>query len=401
MSKLSKLPLPARLSADKAKAAIKTAVAAGLVFAAGSLTVHAASQLRVETKEGPVKGFIANNVAEYLGIPYAAPPVGNLRWRPPRKHEPWTKVLQATAFGPQCAQTADSPFSGPPVNNEDCLYINVFTPNLGAGNKSKVPVMFWSYGGGDTSGESNDYDGSKLAAQGHVVVVTFNYRLNLMGFLAHPALKKEGKLYANYGLLDNQFALKWVRRNIAAFGGDPNNVTIMGQSGGARNTGSEILSPLAKGLFTRAILQSGAIPLETPLDLAEQKAIAFAVAAGCGSGTDAKTAKCLRALTPAQVESFAGGSGGNYTVGLIVDGTILPELAINQYTKGNLTTSRSWTEIRQMKVISSSLRSNTPNLRANHSPRTNSSITSIRRLLAMQVQVVRRRPIRRELLTRS
>jgi len=197
--------------------------------------------------------------------------------------------------------------------------------------------MFWSYGGGDAEGESNDYDGSRMAAQGHVVVVTFNYRVNLMGFLAHPALNNEGHLFANYGLLDNQFALKWVHRNIANFGGDPNNVTILGQSGGARNTGSEVLSPLAKGLFTRAIFESGAIPTETPLDIAEQKAIAFAVAAGCGSGTDAKTAKCLRNLSAEQVEALSGTKTGSstYVTGLITDGQILPEPAIKQYTSGN------------------------------------------------------------------
>lgn len=337
MPKLSKASRLLHPRANKAARSMKAVMAAGVVLATGSLMAHATSQLRVETKEGPVKGFVANNVAEFLGIPYAAPPVGNLRWRPPRKHESWTKVLHATAYGPQCAQTQERPFNGPPNNNEDCLYINVFTPNLDAGNKSKVPVMFWSYGGGEADGESNDYDGSKLAAQGHVVVVTFNYRMNLMGFLAHPALNNEGHLFANYGLLDNQFALKWVHQNIAAFGGDPNNVTVFGQSAGSRNSASEVVSPLAKGLFHRAIFESGAIPPETPLSIAEQKAIAFAVAAGCGSGTDAKTAKCLRALTAAQVEALAGTVSGNsaYVTGLIVDGTILPEPAIDQYTKGN------------------------------------------------------------------
>jgi para-nitrobenzyl esterase len=337
MPKVSSPWLSSFLSTVDAPASMKKLVTVGLVIAAGSLTAHAASQLRVETKEGPVKGFIANNVAEYLGIPYAAPPVGDLRWRPPRQHEPWTKVLQATAFGPQCAQTQERPFNGPPNNNEDCLYINVFTPSVDPGKREKLPVMFWSYGGGEADGESNDYDGSKLAYQGHVVVVTFNYRMNLMGFLAHPALNNEGHLFANYGLLDNQFALKWVHQNIGNFGGDPNNVTVFGQSAGSRNSASEVVSPLAKGLFQRAIFESGAIPPETPLSIAEQKAIAFAVAAGCGSGTDAKTAKCLRALTAAQVEALSGTVSGNsaYVTGLIVDGQILPEPAIDQYTKGN------------------------------------------------------------------
>jgi para-nitrobenzyl esterase len=114
---------------------------------------------------------------------------------PPVKHEPWTHVLQATAYGPQCAQTQGSPFSGPPNNNEDCLYINIFTPDVTPVRNEKLPVMFWSYGGGDAEGESNDYDGSKLAAEGHTVVVTFNYRVNLIGFLAYPALNNEGHLF--------------------------------------------------------------------------------------------------------------------------------------------------------------------------------------------------------------
>ena len=200
------------------------------------------------------------------------------------KHAPWAGVLKTTAYGPDCAQYENSPFSGPPNNNEDCLYLNVFTPDLGSGPRkggdAKLPVMFWSYGGGDAEGESNDYDGSKLASQGHTVVVTFNYRVNLIGFLANAALDNEGHLFGDYGLLDNQFALRWVQDNISKFGGDPNNVTIFGQSGGSRNTASEVVSPLAKGLFQRAIFESGAIPLETPLSVALAKGTAFAVAAG-------------------------------------------------------------------------------------------------------------------------
>jgi para-nitrobenzyl esterase len=171
-------------------------------------------------------------------------------------------------------------FAGPPNNNEDCLYINVFTPQLNSRDddrrgREKLPVMFWSYGGGEVDGESNDYDGSKLARQGHTVVVTFNYRMNLMGWLAHPALDHEGHLFANYGTLDNQFALKWVQRNIEKFGGNPDNVTVFGQSAGARNSATEVLSPLARGLFQHAIFESGAIPIETPLSIAETKGTKF------------------------------------------------------------------------------------------------------------------------------
>ncbi len=321
----------------------KTGFAAGLIFAAGAalapLQAQAVSNLKVETKEGPVKGFLQNGVAEFLGIPYAEPPVGNLRWTPPKKHAPWTNVLKAAAFGPSCAQIYEiAVFAGPPNNNEDCLYINVFTPDVDPAAKEKLPVMFWSYGGGEQDGESNDYDGSKLAAQGHTVVVTFNYRMNLIGFLAHPALDHEGHLFGNYGLLDNQLALKWVHRNIAKFGGDPNNVTIMGQSAGSQNTASEVLSPLVAGLFHRAILESGALPTLTPLTIEEAKGTAFAVAAGCGSGADAATAKCLRSLTAAQVESLAGttsASNGALQQSLIADGQILPREAITAFETGS------------------------------------------------------------------
>ena len=302
----------------------------------------------VQTDKGPVEGFVTHGVAEFLGIPYAAPPVGNLRWRPPVAHASWQSPLKATAFGPACAQIYElGAFAGPANNNEDCLYINIFTPRVGKGERSaahaKLPVMFWSYGGGWVDGESNDYDGSKLAKQGNTVVVTFNYRLNLFGDLAHPALDNEGHLFGNYGILDNQFALRWVHDNIANFGGDPNNVTILGQSAGSRNTASELLSPLAKGLFSHAIFESGAIPTESPLSIAEAKGVAFAVAAGCGSGTTAAVAQCLRNLPAATVESLAGaqptplGDSANsaYIAGLITDGQILPAPAIQQYQTGN------------------------------------------------------------------
>lgn len=321
-------------------------IAALILGASGAVTLAVAACAQssavdggpvVQTRDGKVQGFFTSGVAEFLGIPYAAPPVGDLRWRPPVPAAPWKAVLKATAFGPTCAQNTNlGPFSGPASVAEDCLFINVFTPNLtpdikGKGTLENLPVMFWSYGGGESVGESNDYDGSKLAREGNVVVVTFNYRLNLMGFIAHPALDNEGHMFANYGLLDNQLALQWVHDNIAKFGGDPNNITIFGQSAGARNTASEVLSPLAKGLFKQAIFESGAIPTETPLSVAEQKGVAFAVAAGCGSGTGADVAACLRALPAAQIQTLSL----SFLTGLVVDGTILPDQAIVQYETGN------------------------------------------------------------------
>jgi para-nitrobenzyl esterase len=335
MSKFSKQWLFARSRRDKARPSVKSGacVALGLMVAAGTLMApvqaNAASSLKVETQEGPVQGFVKNGVREFLGIPYAAPPVGNLRWMPPRNPAPWTKVLQATGFGPTCAQITElGVFAGPANNNADCLFLNVFSPNVNSAARTKLPVIFWIHGGGNVDGESNDYDASKLAAQGHTVVVTINYRLGLLGFFANPAIDKEGHLFGNYGTLDQQFALKWVQNNIAAFGGDKNNVTVGGQSAGSANTEANVISPLSKGLFNRAIFESLVIEPVT-LATAETKGTAFSVAAGCGSRATPTVAACLRNLTVAQIMSLQGtaSADGPFVIspgGLLQDGHILP-----------------------------------------------------------------------------
>jgi para-nitrobenzyl esterase len=178
----------------------------------------------------------------------------------------------------------------------------------------------WIHGGGNVDGESNDYDGSKLAARG-AVVVTLNYRLGLMGFFAHPAIDGEGHFFANYELLDQQMVLQWARNNIARFGGDPDNVTVGGQSAGSEDTESNVISPLAKGLFHRAIFQS-VIQEPVPLATAESVGTSFAVAVGCGSGATSTVAQCLRNLSVAQIMAIQG----NYTgpAGMIADGQVLP-----------------------------------------------------------------------------
>ncbi len=304
----------------------------------------------VPTKEGIVEGFVNNGVAEFLGVPYAEPPVGNLRWKPPKNKAAWSGVLKTQAYGPICAQISTlGVFAGPANNNEDCLYLNVFTPNLDP--SARLPVIFWIHGGGNLDGETPGYDGSKMASDGKTVVVTVEYRLNLMGFMAHPALDDEGHLFADYGILDQQLALKWVQRNIAKFGGDKNNVTVGGQSAGAHDTGIALLSPLAAGLFERAICESfcpGNWAPSAPgngnyvtLASAESTGVAFSVAAGCGSGTGSATAKCLRSLTAAQVENLAGTTSGpsQYVVGgpvgAIVDGIIIPEQPVAAFKKGH------------------------------------------------------------------
>ncbi len=291
----------------------------------------------VETKEGPVQGFISNGVTAFLGVPYAEPPVGNLRWRPPKDPAPWTNVRKATEFAPTCALiTTLGVFSGAPNNNEDCLYLNVFTPDLNP--SARLPVIVWIHGGGNVDGETPGYDGSKLASQGKTVVVTMEYRLNLMGFLAHPALDNEGHLFGNYGILDQQAVLKWVERNIARFGGDKDNVTVGGQSAGAVDTGIHMLSPLAGGLFHRGICQSFCPAFTLPTKAAaEATGVAFAEAAGCGSGTGPDVAQCLRNLTAAKVEELAGTAStqGKFISGRgLVDGQIIPDQPLTLFTNG-------------------------------------------------------------------
>jgi para-nitrobenzyl esterase len=322
-----------------------TAIGAGIEFnlaliaAAAALampaTANAASSPEVITAKGPVEGIVVNGVAEFLGIPYAAPPIGDLRWKPPVEHAPWTNVIKATNYGPICAQVAIEPFSGPTNTNEDCLYLNVFTPDLDPGSKeeARLPVMYFIYGGGDEAGEANGYDGSKLASQGHTVVVTINYRLNTFGFLTHPALQVGG-LYGNYGFLDQQFGLKWIKQNIAKFGGDRNNITIFGESGGSHSVNAHLLSPLSSGLFQQAIQESGApVPL-IPLQVAEEAATAFATAVGCGSGSDAATAKCLRSLPASTIQANPVAEPGTISP-LVGDGKVLPPSSEIAFRTGN------------------------------------------------------------------
>jgi para-nitrobenzyl esterase len=286
------------------------------------------------TKDGPVQGLYGNGVNAYLGIPYAAPPVGALRWRPPAPPAPHG-LLDATQFGSTCPQVTElGAFAGPSSTSEDCLYLNVFTTGTGGPPK---PVLVWIHGGGDVDGETNDYDGSKLATGGPlgtpIVVVTVNYRLGLFGFLSESHLNAEGHPWGNYGILDQQAALRWVRANIAAFGGDPGNVTLGGQSAGAIDTAANMMSPAAAGLFQRAILQSSPIPNAYFISAAAALTNGnnFAAAAGCSNSA------CLRGLSAARILQLQGtpNANGPYVFGGgIVDGTIVPVLPETAWTTG-------------------------------------------------------------------
>jgi para-nitrobenzyl esterase len=206
---------------------------------------------------GRVEGVLAGGVVSFKGIPFAAPPMGELRWKAPEPVKPWSGVKKADSFGAKCMQNVDRIFGGPPEMSEDCLYLNVWTPAKSSGDK--LPVMVWIYGGGFFGGLTGSpaYDGFNLAKKG-VVMVSIAYRVGVFGFLAHPELSREsGKGSGNYGLEDQIAGLKWVKQNIAAFGGDPSRVTIFGESAGGISVSMLAASPAAKGLFQRAISESG------------------------------------------------------------------------------------------------------------------------------------------------
>ncbi len=259
----------------------------------------------VRTADGSVRGKAAGATAEYLGIPYAAPPVGALRWQSPHPVAPWHGIRQATSFAPHCAQPSSSSVGS---TSEDCLYLNVFAP-AGASDRN-LPVMVWIHGGSLLTGESNDYNPAALVRSG-VIVVTINYRLGALGFLADAALASApGGPSGDYGLMDQQAALRWVQRNIAGFGGDPRNVTLFGESAGGLSVLAQLASPGARGLFQRAIVESGTYDMAQPsLASAESSGAAFAATVGCTGNTAASTAACLRRLpvpTILQTENTSG-----------------------------------------------------------------------------------------------
>jgi para-nitrobenzyl esterase len=276
------------------------------------------------TTNGAVRGTSSGPVDEFLGIPYAAPPVGALRWQPPQPVADWPGVRDATQFAPHCTQPA-TPF-GQASTSEDCLFLNVFTPRQGEAG-GHHPVMVWIHGGALVTGESNDYIPTKLVEDG-VTVVTINYRLGALGFLAHPALADANGQSGDYGLMDQQAALRWVHRNIARFGGDPRNVTIFGESAGGLSTLSQVASPAAKGLFSGAIVESGSYNLtQASLASAEASGETFAANAGCSN----QTAACLRSLPVSTI--VANENVGGYTPN--INSEVLPQTLKTAFATGN------------------------------------------------------------------
>ncbi len=308
------------------------AILAGLL----SLPLAAAIQEPIRVEGGLITGTPGWGwgVREYLGIPFAAPPVGELRWRPPQPVLKWQGVRQADRFSPACMQRPQNPNSGSwnrglIHTSEDCLYLNVWTPAASAGEK--LPVLVWIYGGGGVSGSTAEpiYDGNAIAKKG-VVVVSMNYRVNIFGWFAHPELTRESPHHSsgNYGALDQLAGIHWVKNNIAQFGGDPSKITIWGESGGSRSVNFLAASPLLKGLARGAIAESHTT-FGPMLTLAEAQANGAKLAADIGKPS-------LSALRTASAEELLDASVKN-PQGLnsaIVDGWFLPQDIYTIYSQG-------------------------------------------------------------------
>ncbi|MGA9885533.1 MAG: carboxylesterase family protein [Candidatus Acidiferrales bacterium] len=317
------------------------------LFPAVAVANANSSSAIVKIHSGEVRGVATGGLAIYKGIPYAEPPVGNLRWRAPQPVKPWHGVRAAINYGHDCMQLP-FPNDAAPLRtqpSEDCLYVNVWAPRK-RGAKL-LPVIFWIYGGGFVNGGSSPapYDGSHFAEKG-VVFVSFNYRLARFGFFAFPALLKEGGAVGNYAFMDQIAALKWVRRNIGAFGGDPNEVTIFGESAGGDSVNVLVTSPSAKGLFVRAMVESGGgrdsllapVAMDHPGPNGRASAAQMGVNFARSMGIDGNGAKALAELRALPAEKIVSGinmasmgrQAETYS-GPILDGTIIPRSTEEAY----------------------------------------------------------------------
>ncbi|MCV6978793.1 carboxylesterase family protein [Mycolicibacterium pulveris] len=268
-----------------------TAVLLSACGQAGTAVVEVpADPAVVQTAAGAVRGTISDDHRYFAGIPYAATPVGPLRWQPPQPAPGWEGLRDATRPGPRCIQDVTNDVDGRPTS-EDCLTLNVWTPPPSGELR---PVLVWIHGGGFTNGSGDIYNARSLARRGEIVVVTVNYRLGTLGFLAHPALGE-----GNYGLADQQAALRWVRDNVAEFGGDPEKVTIAGESAGGMAVCDHLVAPGSAGLFRAAIIQSAPCQAQYDLPAAQEASLRYAADVGCEDPVTA--AQCLRALPPEQL----------------------------------------------------------------------------------------------------
>ncbi len=332
-----------------ALAALAVTLVAALVWAA-----HARAQAPppcspgtlVQTASGPVCGVTGNGLTSYLDIPYAAPPVGRLRWRPPEPVHPWTTTLQATQRGAQCFSPSFPGAPPTPNTSENCLFLEVQEP-AGTQPGAKLPVMFEIHGGGFL-GEAVTDTGENFIRTGPVIYVYIRYRLGILGFLADKAL---GAHSGDYGLQDQQAALRWVKSNIARFGGDPGNVTIFGESAGGASVCDQVASPTAKGLFQKGISVSGFYNFNVNTiwwpadckskllseDQAQRLGAEFAAKVGCGNAAD--VAACLRAVPVSTLLEKGGQFVNPFTggvIGPIVNGTTLPLSAAQAFRRGRV-----------------------------------------------------------------
>ncbi len=309
---------------------------AGILLAAAATIAQAAAPstpATVKIEGGRIEGRVEDGVRAFRGIPFAAPPVGALRWQAPQPVRPWQGVRQAGDFGNRCLQLplfSDMVFRSPAAS-EDCLYVNVWAPAKAAAKK--LPVLVYFHGGGLVTGDGSEprYEGAAMARQG-IVALTVNYRLGVFGFLAHPGLTAESrhKASGNYGLMDQAAALAWVKKNIAAFGGDPAQVTIAGESAGSYSVSAQMVMPMSKGLFARAIGESGSVLGRRgapPLAEAEQQGVAFAQSLGLATLQDLRAA-------PAEALLQAQGKPDAPRFGIVTDGHVLDRAPLDSYTAG-------------------------------------------------------------------
>jgi para-nitrobenzyl esterase len=309
-----------------------------LAIAFAVLSAPAIAGPQVTIAQGALTGTVDTGISVFKDIPFAAPPVGDLRWRSPQAAPNWQGARDASDFGPICPQAPRPPGGRAREKHpesEDCLTANVWTPNAAG----KLPVMVWIYGGGFREGGSADslYDGTELAQHG-VVVVTFNYRLGWFGFLDLPALAAEhpNEPHGNYGLMDQIAALAWVKANIASFGGDPSNVTIFGESAGGMSVNDLMVSPLARGLFAKAISESGLGLIDTPTEAqAQTQAASFAQGQGAGDETGAAQLKDLRARSTAAIVKVEP-QNDSASTGPMVDGAVLPDQVARLFAQGKI-----------------------------------------------------------------
>jgi len=313
----------------------------------GAPTAVVGEKASLKIDDGELNGSVEGKTRRFLGIPYAKPPVEELRWKRPEKPAKWSSARDATKYGKRCAQNKSDVLQNPASADEDCLYLNVWAPP--ASEKKALPVMFWIHGGGNVNGSASEivpyapldsgyyfYDGKKLAEKG-VVVVTFNYRLGVFGFLSHPSLDEEDAPAGNQGMWDQVAALEWVKANIAKFGGDPKNVTIFGESAGSYDVCMLVASPKTQGLFHKAISQSGGCTTITGTkQQGEATSLVLATNLGC-EGDDAAT--CLREQSVADLLAASAAIPPSATIralGPTVDGDFMPDQPRTLFKSGEV-----------------------------------------------------------------